>query len=164
MNRWIIIVLLWIGIAEAVYAQSNARNYQDCILEANRNALALDKRSIGRIKQTCLERFPETAPTISDKKLNKSQLDKVDLWVRRTSENNIEGGFYNGNPDIVVTQVTLLLTPRNTNDPVQDLFDSEEYEIDLRISPYNNGNFTILEKDTTIKGEFRWSIVNAWGY
>lgn len=164
MKRWIIIGLFWIGIVGAAQAQSKAYNYQDCILEANRNVLVLDKKTIGRVKNDCLERFPDTAPTISDKKLDKSQLEKVDLWLRRTSDNNIEGGFYNGNPDIVVTQVTLLLTPRNTSDPVQDLFDSEEYEINVRIAPYKNGNFTILDKDTTIKRDFRWSIVSAWGY
>lgn len=148
-----------------VHAQLNdARNYQDCLLEATREGLVLDKRAVGIIKQTCLERFPGSAPTVGDRQLNEDQLAKIDIWTRRTTEHDIEGEFYNGNPDVVVTQFTILLTPVKSSDTVQDFFESEEYEINLRIPPYKTRTFSIPEEETDIEGDFRWSLINVWGY
>lgn len=165
MHRILIGLLLCLPPFMSAQAQFNeARNYQDCLLQATSKGLAMDKQTVGKIKQTCLERFPDSAPTVGDKKLNEDQLAKIDIWTRRTAENDIAGEFYNGNPDIVVTQFTILLTPVKTSDTVQDFFDSEEYEINLRIMPYKTRTFRILDKDTDIEGDFRWSLISVWGY
>lgn len=161
----ILIILLFCLSPSVAYAQFNeARNYQDCLLQATREGLVMDRQTIGRVKQTCLERFPDSAPSVGDQKLNEDQLEKVDIWTRRTASNNIEGELYNGNPDIVITQFTILLTPVKSGDPVQDFFDSEEYEVNLRILPYKTRTFKIPEKNTDIEGEFRWSLISVWGY
>lgn len=165
MNRILIGFCLCMSPFVIVHAQfDEARNYQDCLLQATGKGLALDKQAAGKIKQMCLERFPDSAPTVGDKKLNEDQLAKIDIWTRRTAENDIEGDFYNGNPDIVVTQFTILLTPVKSGDTVQDFFESEEYEINLRIMPYKTRTFRIREEDTEIKGDFRWSLISVWGY
>lgn len=165
MNRLLIVVPLCLLPFTAAYSQFNeARNYQDCLLQATREGLALDKQAVGRIKQMCLERFPDSAPTVGDRQLNEDQLAKIDIWTRKTSDNDIEGEFYNGNPDVVVTQFTILLTPVKSGDTVQDFFDSEEYEVNLRIPPYKTRTFRIPEQDTDIEGDFRWSLVSVWGY
>lgn len=165
MNRLLIGFLLWLPLFTVAHAQfGEALNYQDCLLQATRDGLVMDKQTVGRIKQTCLERFPESAPTVGDKKLNEDQLAKIDIWTRLTTKKDIEGEFYNGNPDVVVTQFTILLTPVKSGDSVQDFFESEEYEINLRILPYKTRTFRIPEKDTDIEGDFRWSLISVWGY
>jgi hypothetical protein len=164
MKRILIGFLLCLPSLAAQAQFNDALNYQDCLLQATREGLVLDKQTVGTVKQMCLERFPDSAPTVGDTKLNEDQLAKIDIWTRRTASNDIEGEFYNGNPDVVVTQFTILLTPVKSDDPVQDFFESEEYEVNLRIMPYKTKTFRILAKDTDIEGEFRWSLVSVWGY
>ena len=158
------LLLILFFSALPVDAAKSPQNYSECILEANRQSLVLDKRAIGRIKQDCLERFPESAPTVSDKKLSQRQLSNLELYTRRTNGSDIEGDFYNGNVDIIVTQITLLLTPADSGDDIENFFNSEEYEVNLLIPPYKTKTFTIKSEDTKIKGDFHWSLISAWGY
>lgn len=141
-----------------------ANTYQECLLEANRQGLVISPTDVGKIKNECRKRFPASAPTSAHVTFNDEKLAKIDLWTSRGSKDEIKGTVYNGNPDVGLLQITLLLTPIKTADPVQDFFDSEEFEIALNIPPHGTGNFAIPAAETKIKGRFRWNIIQAAGY
>lgn len=145
-------------------AQLKANSYQECLLEAARQGLGSNPTAIGKIKNECRERFPRSAPVVAQIDFDDKKLAEIDLWTSRASNEDIKGTVYNGNPDVGLLQMTLLLTPDKTGDRVQDFFDSEEFEITLNIPPKGTGTFTIPASETNIKGRFRWNILKASGY
>ena len=147
-----------------VQAQQRAFNYQDCLLGAVKQGTIDSQRDIGTVKRLCEEQFPETAPNILGQKLDDELLANIDIWVHRDPSENIKGSVYNGNAHVVVTQLTLLLTPHKSGDRVQDFFDSEEYQLHLKIPPYQTKPFFVSVDDTEIPGDFHWNLIRAWGY
>ncbi len=156
------LVLSLIGLPG--YAQDNARTYQECLLNATSEGIISSRRDIGLVKEMCEQRFPETAPGISGEKVEDEVLANIDIWTHRGEDNSIKGSIYNGNSDLVITQVTLLLTPSKSGDAVQDFFDSEEYEINRKILPFKTKTFYIPADDTEITGDFHWNLIRARGY
>ncbi len=138
--------------------------YQDCLLEASRAGAVKSKRDIGLIRESCREQFPETATDILGEKLEQEEIDRLDMWTHRDGKNNIKGSIYNGNPDLVITQLTLLITPKGGGDNIKNFFDSEEFEINVRVPPYKSEAFVIDVEKTDIKGEFGWTIISVRGY
>jgi hypothetical protein len=151
-------------LALPVQAQLKANSYQECLLAANRQGLVFSPADIGKIKKECGERFPASAPTTAHVKFGEKNLTEIELWTSRAPNGDIKGTLYNGNPDLALLQMTVLLTPVKTVDPVQDFFDSEEFEITVNVPPYGTGTFTIPAAETAIQGKFRWNIVQAAGY
>lgn len=147
-----------------VHAQFKGNSYQECLLEATRQGLVGNPVAIGKVKNECRERFPKSAPTVAHVDFDDKRLAEIDLWTSRGSNDDIKGTVYNGNPDVGLLRMTLLLTPDKTGDPVQDFFDSEEFEIPVNIPPKGTGTFTIPASETSIKGRFRWNILKAAGY
>jgi hypothetical protein len=150
--------------AAPAQAQFKANTYHECLLEATRQGLVGNPTAIGKVKNECRERFPKSVPTVAHVDFDNMKLSAIDLWTSRAGNDDIRGTVYNGNPDVGLLQITLLLTPVNTGDPVQDFFDSEEFEIALDIPPKGTGAFAIPAAETNIKGRFRWKIIKAAGY
>jgi hypothetical protein len=151
-------------LAAPAWAQIKANTYHECLLEATRQGLVDNPTAIGKIKNECRQRFPNSAPDAAYAEFDQKQLSEIDLWTSRDSNDDIKGTVYNGNPDVGLLQLILLLTPVKTDDPVQDFFDSEEFEIALHVPPKGTGTFTIPVTETGIKGRFRWNILKAAGY
>lgn len=158
------LILASLMFNSSVLADSNARSYQDCILEVTRDGYLTSKQDVGRVKELCEQRFPDSAPNILGEKLDGEQLAKVDIYTNRGDKGEISGTVYNGNPDIILTRLELLITPNTDKGSVMDFFDSEEYEINLKIKPYSTKEFTIEPEKTTITGLFSWKLIRAWGY
>ena len=162
-NRYcLLIFLLW--IAQSATADTGALNYQDCLLHATREGLAQNRRDIGTIKQLCAEQFPNSVPQQLGQLLDEEALHQIDIWTHRGEDNSIRGSVYNGNPHWVIKRIVILLTPRTAKDPIQNFFDSEEYEIDINIAPYKTSTFSIAAEQTQIPGEMRSNLLKAWGY
>ena len=147
-----------------VPAESNAHSYQECLLEITRDGFVQDRSDIGRIKSMCEKRFPDSAPNIIGDKLNDKALDKIDLYTNWTEKGEITGSVYNGNPDLIVTRLQVLFTPKTDKGSVMDFFDSEEYYLNLKIKPFSTATFSIDPKKTKIRGPLGWKLVRAWGY
>lgn len=150
--------------APFAHAQSKAHSYHECLLEATRQGLVGSPSAVGKVKNECRRRFPDSAPTEAYVEFDQNRLAEIDLWTSRDTNDDIKGTVYNGNLDVGLTQMTLLLTPDKTGDPVQDFFDSEEFEVRLNVPPKGTGTFTIPDTETDIKGRFRWKILKAAGY
>lgn len=150
-------------LAQAAHARPEPQSYQECLLQATWDGYVDDRRDIGRVKQMCEERFPRSAPDIIGETLTSKQLDNVDLYAHRRDDGGIGGSVYNGNPDLVITRLEVLLTPRG-GDSVRNFFDSEEYRINLKVRPYKTESFEIDRSKTSIDGEFSPRLIRAWGY
>lgn len=159
--RFVLLILFFVG-GNAV-AQSTALNYQDCILEATREGYAQDWKDVGRIKQSCEEKFPESAPKILGERLKNDSLEEVEIYTHAENDGSVKGTVYNGNSHVFLTRIHIILTPRK-GDPVQDLFDSEEFEITLKIPPNKTDHFTIPAEETKVGHDFRTQLIKAWGY
>jgi hypothetical protein len=158
------ILLINLFLLAPVQAEIEANTYHECLLEAARQGLVGNPTAVGKIKNECRTRFPASAPTTANVAFNDQKLAEIDLWAARGSKDEIKGTVYNGNPDVGLLQITLLLTPVKTGDVVQDFFDSEEFDIPLNIPPHGTGTFTIPAAETRITGRFRWYIIQAAGY
>jgi hypothetical protein len=158
------ILLLNLFLFAPARAEIKANSYHECLLDAARQGLVGNPTAAGKVKNECRERFAASAPTSAHVEFGNQQLSEIDLWVARGSNEDIKGTVYNGNPDVGLLRITLLLTPIKTGDAVQDFFDSEEFDIPVDIPPHGTGTFTIPAAETGITGRFRWNIIRAAGY
>jgi hypothetical protein len=159
----IFLALIMSFIFVPAWAQMNANSYQECLLEAHRNGVVIDESTIGKLKVLCRERFPASAPTEGYRKFDEKRMSKLDLWTSRRGNNDIQATVYNGTPDMVLKQITLLLIPVK-KDPVQDFFDAEEFHISVDVPPKGSEEFIIKAAETGMPDKFRWNIVKAIGY
>ncbi|MBN1378196.1 MAG: hypothetical protein JXA04_03080 [Gammaproteobacteria bacterium] len=166
MKKQIFILIGFLAIISTtnVLAESKAMTYQDCILEVTRDGFFQSRRDVGRIKELCEERFPDTAPVMLGDKLNNEALDKIEIYTNRTDKGEINGTVYNGNSYLIVTRLDLLITPKTKKGSVEDFFDSEDFELNLKVKPYATESFTIEPEKTNIDGQFSWKLIRAWGY
>ncbi len=156
-------LMFCISMPLTVAADSRALSYQDCILEVVSDGLLSSQRDIGRVKELCEERFPDSAPKVIGEKIDAKALEKIDIYTNRGSDGVINGSVYNGNGHIILTRLEILLTPKTHQGSVMDFFDSEEYQINLLIKPFATEHFTIEPDKTSIDGQFSWKLVRAWG-
>ena len=164
LKRNIVIICIYlVSSVSVVMAQAKPLNYQDCILEATREGYARDWNDIGNIKQNCEERFPDTAPQMLGQRISNKLLDKLEIYMHAENDGSINGTLYNGNSHIYLTRIHVLLTPRK-DDPVQDFFDSEEFEVTVKVLPNKTGTFTIPTEEVKLEGSFRTQLIKAWGY
>ncbi len=161
--KLILVAIFLLCAPSYLLADSKALSYQDCILEIVREGAIASQRDIGRVKQLCEERFPDTVSNIIGEKLADSVMEEIEIYTNRGSDGVINGSVYNGNGHIVLTRLELLLTPRTKKGSVLDFFDSEEYRINLIIKPYSTEHFSIKSEKTEIKGPFSWKLIRAWG-
>ena len=158
-----VVASILLVLTTTIYAQPKARNYQDCLLQATAKRSFDSLRDIGHIKQECEAAFPESAPRVLGYKLNNDSMDKLDIYTHADNDSNIVGTVFNGNPDLFITRLQILITPKK-GDPVQDFFDSEEFEINLKIPPSKTETFKISAEELTVRGDYSWKLIRAWGY
>lgn len=153
-----------LAIPALAWGQAGVYSYQDCVLKATRDGQVRSREDIGRIKQDCQGRFPDSAPDVLGEKLSEDAMDQVDLYTNRSNSGDIRGSVYNGNPHVILTRVNVLLTPQR-GESVQDFFDSEEFQITLNIPPRQSKHFTIEADKTSIDTvDFSSKLLRAWGY
>lgn len=147
------------------FAQSEPLNYQDCLLFATRERLADTPEKVKYIERSCRERFPDSAPEYQQisTKLSSEALSRVDIWAKRVNSQKHLASVYNGNSDIIVTGLVVLVFPRTNRGSMEDFFDAEEYAIQLNIQPFKTGSFE-LPVDSKLKGEIGWKILSGEGY
>jgi hypothetical protein len=163
-NRIIVLLGFLVLVPLGVLAESTARSYQECLLEITRDGYLTSKQDIGRVKQLCEKRFPDSVPNMLGDRLDNDALSKIDIYTNRTDNGVINGSVYNGNPHLTLTRLEVLITPKTQKGSVMDFFDSEEFRLHLKIKPYATEPFSIEPEKTEIKGQFSWKLIRAWGY
>lgn len=146
-------------------ALSEPLSYQDCLLFATRQGLVDTPDKIKYVEQSCRERFPDSAPAYQQLavKLSTEALSRIDIWTRNDDPQKLSASVYNGNSNIILTELVVLVSPLTDRGSMEDFFDSEEYEIRLKVEPYKTAFFE-LSPDSRLKGKLRWQILSAKGY
>lgn len=134
------------------------RTYEDCILKNFRgvtsNAVA------AQIQESCREKFPEKLVSPAKARdLQPSEIAAVTGRAGLSYGNRYGGSLYNGNKEITVTEVQLLV---GTKEGGKDV--ARTYIANITIPPLTAKDFSfdIIVGDKTT--EYSWSLNSARGY
>ena len=128
-------------------------SYEDCVLEAMEGGVQGDVAA-GLIAQACRDKFPVGA---KDQQLSSSQT--ANLTGLGAPEGDQWGGsIYNGNEDVLVTEVEIHLTTT-----VGDEETHRTYRTDVHVPPLQTGTFLFSIIPGDEEAEHTWSIESAKG-
>ena len=128
-------------------------NFRQCLKESRKS---LGNNSVQEISRICREQFPKKPP--KDRDLSPDILNKLDA-DGGPAYGTFSGSLFNGNTDYTITQVTLHLTPIQTEIPLI----TNEYLIDMNVPPLTKSALSVALK-SDITREFSWKLINARGY
>ena len=80
-----------------------------------------------------------------------------------TNYGYFRGNLYNGNKEWTITQITVVLAPREKSKSATEKRRPKEYNVDVVVPPLTNSDFSV-SADSGGASEFDWSITNARGY
>lgn len=133
-------------------------NYDECILKSM-NGVTSDAAA-GAINRACRAKYPVKGPSDSEVPANVvSQLDGRAGY----SYGYFEGTIYNGNKDWTITQLTIVLTPKQKDKSLDQTHRAKEYNVNVTIPPLINTKF-IESVASDGSNEFDWHISSARGY
>lgn len=135
----------------AVAGLLGAKNFDDCILESMKGATS--DRAAALIARSCRKKFPSA-------ELSYTQLQNLTGRAGKSSyDNTFSGSLYNGNTDIVVTEVTIGVTTTISGKEV-----TRDYTTTfLTIQPQSTGQFFIKIIAGDEGADYSWSIRGARG-
>lgn len=132
-------------------------NYDDCVLHSLKEVE--NKLSVALVLQTCREKFPQVKkPEPASRILNEDEFSKLSI---RTSNmgNYLSGEIYNGNKNIVVTEITLLKQEFNESD-----YEEFQYSEKVHAEPLKVGDFQIRTLSKKNGYDSNWKRLSAKGY
>ena len=133
-------------------------NYDECILESMKGVTSdVAARLIAR---SCREKFPEKPKEQKKtRELSSGELGQVTGRAGNSFGNYFGGNLYNGNTNVTVTQVSVIITTKVSGKEV-----SRTYATDINISPQNTADFTFSIVIGDKGADYSWSLVAARGY
>lgn len=130
------------------------RDYDECILQSMKGVNS--DTAARAIMRSCREKFPERKP--EDSQLPPEATQKLTGHGGMGNYGDFSGNIYNGNNDWTVTQVTLMLVPKDS----ATLPDMKAYNAEVSVSPLKSSTFSFSVDGP--RQEYSWSIVSARGY
>lgn len=137
---------------------TGSRTYDDCILESMKGVNS--DVAAKMIYLSCRKKFPTPKPV--DFQLPTAALEKLTGHGGINDYGFFSGNIYNGNKDWTVTQVTIMLMPRDKVKTESAVSDAKEYSAQVSVSPLTSNTFA-FEVDGR-KEDYSWSIVGARGH
>ena len=133
-------------------------DYDECILESMKGVTS--NLAAQAIVRSCRAKFPEKIPR--DAELPAQARANV---TGRAGLNygSFSGHIYNGNSDYTITQVTIVLVPKDEKKSAESFLDAKEYNVNVTVSPLTNGYFSV-SVDSGGGDDVSWNITKARGY
>lgn len=145
--------------AVAIAGWFGQSNYDECVLESMKGVTS--DVAAGAIMRSCRDKFPEKRP--SDSEVPLSVVNQLDGRAGMTNYGYFKGNLYNGNKEWTITQITVILAPKDKSKSAVEKSRPKEYNVNVMVPPLTNSNFSV-SADSTGASEFDWSISKARGF
>ena len=149
--------ILAVIVTIIIFMLTRSNNYDDCILKNMRGVN--NDIAAAQIRRSCRARFPEKLERKKyGKKLSLAQIGNLTGRAGLSFGNYYSGNIYNGNDDITVTEIAILIKTTINGEEVGRIYKDE-----VGIPPRTTANFSfdiiVGDKDAV----YSWSIVGAKG-
>jgi len=143
----------WFAVPLAILGACGQQGskYDDCILE--HVTPGMDKAAVAAVMKACRSKFPSGSPRNSPvRELSQEEVGLLGGRAGLSHGNYYSVSLYNGNDDIVVTQIELTIGSQE-----------RPYRSDVTVHPKSTKTFGFDIVPGEQGAEYRWSIKKAWG-
>lgn len=133
-------------------------NYDECVLD-NMKGVTSDQAARA-IQAACRKKFPIEKEDLSKyDSITEEKLDNISGRAGIQFGNYFGGYLYNGNGDVTIKQVTIVIETKIGNE-----MKNNEYIIDIDIKPLETKNFGVSILTGDSEEDYNWKIRDAKGF